>query len=82
MVVVSSGKFRTEQEKYLDLIDRKERIIIQRGENKSYMVVSFNEHLLSPRKNWAEAAKQMRLAGDDQLLTPDVFEDEDLDWWT
>ncbi|MDR1342446.1 MAG: AbrB/MazE/SpoVT family DNA-binding domain-containing protein [Prevotellaceae bacterium] len=36
----------------------------------------------SPRKGWAEAAKQMVEAGDDELLIPDFFEDEDLSWWT
>jgi antitoxin MazE len=36
----------------------------------------------SPRKGWAAAAKQMVEAGDDELLIPDFFEDEDLSWWT
>lgn len=36
----------------------------------------------SPRKGWAEAAKQMAEEGDDELLFPDFFEDEDLSWWT
>jgi antitoxin MazE len=36
----------------------------------------------SPRQGWAEAAKQMAEAGDDELLIPDFFEDEDLSWWT
>jgi antitoxin MazE len=36
----------------------------------------------SPRQDWAEAAKQMAEAGDDELLIPDFFEDEDLSWWT
>lgn len=31
-----------------------------------------------PRQGWAEAAKRMHAAGDDQPLIPDVFEDEDL----
>jgi hypothetical protein len=82
MVVVNSGEFRTEQEKYLDLIDKREKVIIQRSGNKSYVIVSFNERLFSPRKNWAEAARQMHLAGDDQPLMPEVFEDENLEWWT
>ncbi|GAB2494338.1 hypothetical protein [Algoriphagus taiwanensis] len=29
-----------------------------------------------PRKGWAEAFKEMHEADDDQLLIPDVFEDE------
>ena len=40
-----------------------------------------NDNILikaSPRQGWAEAAKQMALEGDDELLIPDFFEDEDL----
>ena len=34
-----------------------------------------------PRKGWREAAAQMAAAGDDELLIPDVFEDDiDVDW--
>jgi len=29
-----------------------------------------------PRKGWDKAFRQMHAAGDDQLLIPDVFEDE------
>jgi antitoxin MazE len=35
----------------------------------------------APRQGWAEDAKQMALAGDDELLMPDFFKDEDLSWW-
>lgn len=35
----------------------------------------------APREGWAEAFKKMHEAGDDQLLIPDVFEDEDLEEW-
>ena len=31
-----------------------------------------------PRRNWEAAAKEMHAAGDD-LLIPDVFEDEDME---
>ena len=35
------------------------------------------------RKGWAEAFQEMAKNGDDELIIPDVFEDEDLnngDW--
>ncbi|MDR1896249.1 MAG: hypothetical protein LBR10_05610 [Prevotellaceae bacterium] len=35
-----------------------------------------------PREGWAEAAEQQHTLNDDKLLTPDIFEDENLDWWT
>jgi len=34
-----------------------------------------------PRQGWAEAFKKMHDEGDDQLLIPDVFEDEEFDEW-
>ena len=34
------------------------------------------------RKGWAEAFQEMAKNGDDQLIIPDVFEDEDLNEWT
>ena len=34
-----------------------------------------------PRKNWEREFKRMRSDNDDQLLIPDVFEDENLDEW-
>jgi antitoxin MazE len=34
-----------------------------------------------PRNGWREAAARMAAAGDDQLLIPDVFEDDvDVQW--
>ena len=34
-----------------------------------------------PRAGWSEAAQKMRSAGDDELLIPDVFEDEVEEEW-
>ena len=34
-----------------------------------------------PRQGWAEAFKKMHENGDDELLIPDVFEDEDFEEW-
>ena len=35
----------------------------------------------APRKGWAEAFKKMHEEGDDQLMIPDVFEDEEPEEW-
>lgn len=32
-----------------------------------------------PRRNWEAAALQMHTAGDDNLIIPDVFEDENME---
>ena len=37
--------------------------------------------LVSPRKGWEKAFMDMHANGDDNLLIPDVFEDENLDEW-
>jgi antitoxin MazE len=34
-----------------------------------------------PRKDWEESFRKMHNAGDDNLLIPDVFEDENLGEW-
>lgn len=36
----------------------------------------------APRQGWEEAAMEMRTNGDDKLLMPDVFENENLEEWT
>lgn len=36
----------------------------------------------TPRKGWEDAFKQMHENGDDKLLMPDVFEDENLEEWS
>ena len=35
-----------------------------------------------PREGWEESFKKMHENGDDELLIPDVFEDEDFENWT
>ena len=35
-----------------------------------------------PRQGWAEAAKRLHAEGGDELLIPDVFEDETFEDWT
>ena len=35
----------------------------------------------SPRKGWDKSFKMMNENGDDNLIIPDVFEDENLDKW-
>jgi antitoxin YefM len=40
MLVISTREFRQNLKKYLDLIDKNERVIIQRGKNKVYEISS------------------------------------------
>lgn len=37
-----------------------------------------NKKGIKPREGWEDAFKEMNTNGDDKLLLPDVFEDEDL----
>jgi antitoxin MazE len=37
--------------------------------------------LAQPRKGWEKAFKDMHANGDDKLLIPDIFEDENLEEW-
>lgn len=36
MLVISSREFRDNQKKYMDLVDKNEQIIIQRGKGRAY----------------------------------------------
>jgi antitoxin MazE len=56
-------------------------------ENEITIEVKNNTIVISPaedhkRKGWAEAFKEMAKNGDDELIVPDVFEDEESNDWT
>ncbi|HAH22329.1 MAG TPA: prevent-host-death protein [Prolixibacteraceae bacterium] len=36
MLVISAREFREKQKMYLDLVDKNEQVIVQRGKNKAY----------------------------------------------
>ncbi len=36
MLIISSREFRDNQKKYMDLVDKNEQVIIQRGKEKAY----------------------------------------------
>ena len=38
MLIISSREFREKQKMYLDLVDQKEQVIVQRGKNKDYIL--------------------------------------------
>lgn len=40
MIVISTREFRQNLKKYLDLIDKNERVIIQRGKDKVYEIIN------------------------------------------
>lgn len=45
---------------------------------KDYIIVKPKP---KPRQGWDKAFKKMHQNGDDKLLVPDVFDDENLDEW-
>ncbi len=45
MLIVSSREFRENQKKYFDLIDQDEKVIVQRGKNKAYVLTPVNDAL-------------------------------------
>ena len=44
--------------------------------NEEYLII---KAIVEPRLNWENAFKEMHEIGDDKLIIPDVFEDEDLE---
>ena len=45
---------------------------------KNYIIIKPKSE---PRKGWEKAFKKMHKNGDDKLLIPDVFQDEDFEEW-
>ena len=43
MIVISSREFREKQKMYLDLVDQKEQVIVQRGKNKAYALTPITD---------------------------------------
>ncbi len=37
--------------------------------------------LSKPRKGWEKAFKELNASGDDKLIMPDIFEEENLEEW-
>lgn len=61
-------------------------IIKQYNFGSSFELIANKDHIiLKPKKNvregWDELFKKMHENGDDELLIPDVFEDETFDEW-
>jgi antitoxin MazE len=55
-------------------------------ENEVNIEIHNNNIVISPvvdikRKGWADAFKEMAKNGDDELVIPDVFDDEQLEDW-
>lgn len=43
MLVISSREFREKQKMYLDLADKNEQVIVQRGKNKAYLITPIKD---------------------------------------
>ena len=63
MLVVSSREFRDNQKSYLDKVDEGMEILIQRGKNKSYKIISVTDddivinkkYILTPDEDFSRA---------------------------
>ena len=43
MLVISSKEFRDNQKKYFDLVDQNHQVIVQRGKDKSYVLIPISD---------------------------------------
>jgi len=43
MYIISSREFREKQKMYLDLVDKNEQVIVQRGKNKAYRLTAITK---------------------------------------
>ncbi|SKB71156.1 type II toxin-antitoxin system Phd/YefM family antitoxin [Dyadobacter psychrophilus] len=65
MLVISSREFRDNQKKYMDLADKNEQIIIQRGKEKAYALTPVgakDQYFMDPEvmANVQEGIRQYR----------------------
>ena len=69
MLVISSREFRQNQKYYLDLVDKNEKIIVQRGKDKSYKIVptTQNDTVLSEEEFVEKINHSIRQALDGNL---------------
>ena len=65
MLVISSREFRQNQKFYFEKVDKGERVIVQRGKNKSYVLTAvseddiyFNKAMLEKLKKSIQEAKE------------------------
>jgi antitoxin YefM len=58
MLVISTREFRQKQKKYLDLVDKNEQVIVQRGKNKAYALTLITE----TDRYFSEPEIKMRIA--------------------
>ena len=42
MLVISSREFRQKQKMYLNLVDKNEQVVVQRGKDKAYRIIPVN----------------------------------------
>lgn len=77
MIVISSREFRENQKKYFDLIDKNEQVIVQRGKNKSYKLVSIaeDETFMTESEFYLKIEKSIRQAKDGETTRFDGLED-------
>ena len=43
MMIISSREFRDQQKRYFDQVDQNEQVIVQRGKDKTYVIVPLND---------------------------------------
>jgi antitoxin YefM len=63
MLVISSKEFRNNQKKYFDLLDTNVQIVIQRGKDKTYLLMPLSDaDKLSTNPELIERVKQAEQA--------------------
>ena len=57
MLVISSREFREKQKMYLDLADKNEQVIVQRGKSKAYLITPITD----TDRHFSDPAVKIRL---------------------
>jgi hypothetical protein len=71
MLVISSREFRQNQKMYLNLVDKNEQVVVQRGKDKSYRIIPVNkdDNRMTEVEFYAKIDKSISQAESGQVST-------------
>jgi antitoxin YefM len=81
MIIISTREFRNNQRKYLDLVDEKKQVIVQRGKDKAYILtpasdvdrLSLNTKLIEVVRNAEKEEKEGVKINDPKNIWKDIL---------
>jgi hypothetical protein len=80
MLVASTREFREKQGQYLGKVAGGEDLILHSRKFGNFKIIPIVTKS-KPRQGWAEAFQALSQEDLNERFFPDIFEDENLNWW-